>query len=302
MNELKRELLDSLDKFLIKEIILTIIYHYAAKYNSEKLVNKIIQQNYPMGFGVNDKNIFVTDIKKIFVYDKKNTELLYTFGDILDNYNTPISLINIEFNNPTTIIINGDVLYVTDSSNGQIQMFKINNNELSFYGLFGKKEKLKYPMDIVIFDDEIFVNDSGNNKIIVYDKKNYKPRRIFDYKNFKQIYGMALDKNFIFLTTRMTDSISVVDKKTFFVMRKIKISDICVRPIGIVLADDELFIVDSTNSKIIVIDKESGKLVRIISNAEIRNLEWITIYDDEIYCSSKKNDTKSLCILKRLIL
>jgi hypothetical protein len=81
MDELKKELLGTLNKFLIKDLIF-IIFHYAATYNSEKLVDKIAEglRQYPVGIAVNNKNIFMSDIQKILVYDKKTNELLYTFG------------------------------------------------------------------------------------------------------------------------------------------------------------------------------------------------------------------------------
>jgi hypothetical protein len=203
---------------------------------------------------------------------------------------------DIYFKYPTCVVIDSNNLYVADSGNDQIQILKINDDKLSFTRSFGK-EKLQYPSDIVIYDNEIFINDLENLRILVYDKIKHMNLKIFECTTFS-CYSMIVDQHFIFVTGSL-NTIFKIDKKKLAIVDQIKVevtkSKIGLR--GIALENNELIVADYHNNKMLVIDKESGKLVRTITDDEFKRPSWLTVYKDEIYCSSCTNN--KVCVFKR---
>jgi hypothetical protein len=182
-NSLKSILLESLDYSLIRDLIL-IVFGYAAEYNSEKLDRVInIDSKYSYGIAVDHKRIFVSNQNEncIQVYDKLTNELLYTFGEcgivegyIGIKYGMPIcrkdykeynlktlTLDGIKFYFPTNMTIADNTLYVMDSSNNRIQIFKIHDDKkVSFINCFGEygidDDKFNYPINSTIYNDEMY--------------------------------------------------------------------------------------------------------------------------------------------------
>lgn len=79
-----------------------------------------------------------------------------------------------EFNRPTDVAVKDDFLFVADSGNSRIQVFKINPNaSLVPISSFGKEGKglgeFKYPSSFAERENYLFVADAGNNRIQVLE-------------------------------------------------------------------------------------------------------------------------------------
>jgi hypothetical protein len=302
---LKSLIYESLTRHLINDLIIIII-DYIVSLNSEKFDREMCHRlHYPLGIVVNEKQIFISDRVngQIVVYDKETDEQIYVFGKIggidnIVNYKSNIkSLDNVMFSHPTYLTINKNSLYVADSKNNVVQIFKIHSNKkVSFLDCFGKQhdkkiehDELIFPFNIVIFNDDIYVSDIGYNKqckINVYNKNKYVKTIMLNegYIRYK-VYGLSVNENFMYVSNALNNTLQIFDKQNYKLLREFNNFN---NPRCNIITHNEIFIEDYWYNRINVYDLESFKHVRKIDKT-IDNSYAMTIYNNEIYVLTRRN-------------
>jgi DNA-binding beta-propeller fold protein YncE len=289
----------------------------SSKYNAERLGGIIhdtecLQHSFcPGGIAITDKFVFISDMynNRINVFDKKECRLIYTFGEsgnsCVRDYvklNHEQKLDNIRFNNPTCMTINNNMLYIVDTSNCTIQIFKISNGgKLLFYDCFGKygedDDSFEIPYSIAVDNDKIYVGDIKNHKLKIFNKKDHKFVKIIENKyekNFKPEF-ITVDNNYIFVSNINTNITYVIDKKSYEFVKKMENNK------KINNSGDEILIPDTRNNCIRIYDKRSFNPIRTIRNKKnICRPLYVTVYNDEIYILCHPEHKKSyICVLER---
>ncbi|MDF2946593.1 MAG: repeat containing protein [Bacillales bacterium] len=181
-----------------------------------------------------------------------------------------------EMRNPIDLAVSNDgTVYVTDSDNHRIQIFKNNGEYIGKFGEFGdKKNEFDYPVGVAVnSQNEVFVAELNNMRISVYDKKG-KFLRFFDTKDKMN------NEKFGIIPTAMTidskDNVYIIDKTDQTVKRFNKDGFLELRfggigkgrgqfqyPLGIhVNKKGDIFVTDTGNNRIQVFDK-SGKNILV---------------------------------------
>jgi DNA-binding beta-propeller fold protein YncE len=323
--KIKTILFESLKDFIAKDVIINIIFTYITAYSSEKLVNTLKDEFYiAQSIAVSDKLIFVANSgrNEIRVYGKKNNNFLYSFGRHAHSIDTKYkeknlltnTLNNITFNFPGCIAIDNNILYITDSEHHIVQLFKINNTEVSFHDCFGDygtgDKQFDFPYNVIVQNNEIYIGDINNHKIKIFDKKNYKFIRSFYCKLYEsscdyEPFGFSVDDKYIYISNPSIHKIQVHDKKTFLLIKEFGEYGTNVNqyfhPRHIGILDNEIFVADYDNFRIQILDK-SFAFIRSIVCDEASKPHCVTIYNNRIYvlCAGTFGKYK-LSVFKRFL-
>lgn len=126
---------------------------------------------------------------KVLIFDKITKNLLFTVGGF--------GIEKGQFVGPSGIDFQKDLLYVVDSGNNRVQVFRI-GKQAQFLLSFGSKGreagKFLRPTDVVVYQNKIWVADAGNKRIQIFDQSgNYlnqigedflsQPRKLFVKNN-----------------------------------------------------------------------------------------------------------------------
>lgn len=132
--------------------------------------------------------------------------------------------------------------------------------------IFGKEElegMMLRPYGIFADSDRIYVTDPGTFLLHVFDMKE---RRYFQIKKAKEEelispIGVAVDKNGeIYLSDSMLKKVFVFDKEGKY-LREIGSPDLFIRPSGIAIDEDRIYVVDTHGHQMLVFAKKDGKFL-----------------------------------------
>jgi hypothetical protein len=316
-------LIEILNKFFIKDII-PIIQSYVPFYNKEKYDRESDTIRWiPHSIDIHNNLLYVsyTMDNQICIFNKNSMKLVYTFGTLgryidwnIDVDTTTYYIIHnlvasnlnqIFFDEPRGLAIDDNILYVVDSHNYRIQMFKIyDDKKIRFCGLFGKygctNGEFKDPKKIKIVDDKIYVTDE-EYKIKIFNKKTYTPITQF-YCPFKyKINDITIDENFIFISHSLP-IVDVYDKKfldDYGVFKKINQINYNYPNSIISTSDDEIFIMSLCTKSIQIFNKISMKFIRSIKIDRRSPINNMIIHDKEIYVVAAGELGCYICALGR---
>jgi len=119
------------------------------------------------------------------------------------------------------------------------------------------------PYGIFADADRIYVTDPGISLLHVFDMNE---KRYFQIRNAKEEeivspIGVAVDKNGeIYLSDSMLKKVFVFDKEGKY-LREIGSPDLFMRPTGIAIDEDRIYIVDTLGHQVLVFAKRDGKLL-----------------------------------------
>ncbi|MDP1854053.1 MAG: NHL repeat-containing protein [Candidatus Omnitrophota bacterium] len=142
---------------------------YKFLYDLSSNTSGIGSLNQPAGIAVDIAgNIYVADTvnSRVVVFDELG-KIKLSFGKLGDKAG--------ELNAPMALIVDskGEKVYVADSSNNRVQVFKINGEFISTIDLskaLSDKDRLVRPIGIAISSQgNIYISDADNNYIRVYD-------------------------------------------------------------------------------------------------------------------------------------
>lgn len=123
--------------------------------------------NKPMDIALEGDAIAVASFGNdlVLIYDKKTGKIIYKIGGF--------GIGQGQFAGPAGIYLADNILYVADSGNNRIQVFRIFPKP-EFMMMFGEKGKeagnLFRPSDVIFFENKIYVADLGNKRIQVFDE------------------------------------------------------------------------------------------------------------------------------------
>lgn len=121
----------------------------------------------PMDLDINQNYLVSTSFgdDKVMVFNKKNNQVLFEIGKFGINPG--------EFSGPSGVALHGNLVYVTDSGNNRVQVFRL-SGDVQFLQTFGSKGRepgqFINPTDVVFFQDKIWVADAGNRRIQIFDE------------------------------------------------------------------------------------------------------------------------------------
>lgn len=256
---------------------------------------KVLVKPFGVHIGIDDK-IYVTDTgaSSLFIFDKKNNELKIINGSKKLNFVSPIDVKtdngniiyvtdsvlkkiftfsqdgkflgyfaeNFDFKRPTGLVINNikETIYVSDTSNSNIEVFTFQGKHIETIGKFGNKEmEFKNPTFLAIDNDEnIYVSDSMNQRIQIFDT-NHNFIRTFGKigkvpGTFANPRGISVDKDGnIFVSDTLFNAIQIFNNKGQLLMlfgKEGMDKGNFEIPAGIAIKNGEILIADSYNMRI----------------------------------------------------
>ncbi|MBM4146675.1 MAG: 6-bladed beta-propeller [Nitrospira sp.] len=132
--------------------------------------------------------------------------------------------------------------------------------------IFGKdeaEEMLLRPYGIFAGSERIYVTDPGNRILHVFDmgERKYHEIKKTDKEGFKSPIGVASDKNGeIFLSDSLMKRVFVFDKEGKY-LREIGSDNLFIRPAGIAIDEERLYVVDTHGNRILVFSKKDGSFL-----------------------------------------
>ena len=132
--------------------------------------------------------------------------------------------------------------------------------------IFGKDEAtemLLRPYGVFAGSERIYVTDPGNRLVYVFDmkEKNYLEIRKADKEEFKSPIGVAADKNGeIYLSDSLLKRVFIFDKEGKY-LRETGSDNLFIRPAGIAIDEERLYVVDTHGHKILAFSKREGSFL-----------------------------------------
>ena len=213
----------------------------------------------------------VTPINKVLsiVIRTYKWKIPYSFGEFGNDNNS--------FNHPLGIVTDeiGQVLYICDSFNHRIQMYKIDGTFIKSWTIQTVQIGVG-PTSITMYKDELYVVSKQNGKIIVFDKEGNFIRewgiRGFGFNELMNPFGITIYNDMVFITSSV--KIKIFDLNGHFIRsfgshgeqfdKFCGLTDIIISDIG------EIYVCDSRNNRIQVLDIY-GNFLRSLENWIITN-------------------------------
>lgn len=132
--------------------------------------------------------------------------------------------------------------------------------------LFGKDETLQTflrPYGVYAHNERIYVTDTGTRKLHVFDLREKKDITIgkAGKEDFLSPIGVAVDKNEdIYLSDSLLKRVFIFDRDGKY-RRDIGSADLFMRPTGVAIDDERLYVVDTHGHKISVFSKKEGSFL-----------------------------------------
>ncbi|MEK6861851.1 MAG: NHL repeat-containing protein [Nanoarchaeota archaeon] len=239
-------------------------------------------------------------IKYIFIPDTFNNRIQIFDPD--GNYINSIGKFGFdkeELRFPLDAIYFDDKVYVLDRGNNKIKVFDLNG---TFLFLFDNKEiDILLPYDIDIFDNKLYIIDTFNNKVKIVDlngkllyqfgnMSSYAFTNISTRKNLKFPLGLAVNKDYIYISDTMNNRIAVFTHDGNFVK---EFGNDLKKPFGITLYNDLIYVADSDNSMVKVYNTD-GELINSFGSygtkeEQFKHPSKMWIINDHIYIADTMN-------------
>jgi DNA-binding beta-propeller fold protein YncE len=132
--------------------------------------------------------------------------------------------------------------------------------------IFGKDETMEMllrPYGVFADSERIYVTDPGNRLLHIFDmrEKKYLKIKEYDKKEFISPIGVASDKTGeIYLSDSMLKRVFVFNKEGKY-LREIGSDNLFIRPAGIAIDEERLYVVDTQGHKISVFSKKEGSFL-----------------------------------------
>ncbi len=132
--------------------------------------------------------------------------------------------------------------------------------------IFGKDETIEMllrPYGVFADSERIYVTDPGNRLLHVFDmrEKKYLKIKESDKKEFMSPIGVASDKTGeIYLSDSLLKRVFVFNKEGKY-LREIGSDNLFIRPAGIAIDEERLYVVDTHGHKILVFSKKDGSFL-----------------------------------------
>jgi sugar lactone lactonase YvrE len=132
--------------------------------------------------------------------------------------------------------------------------------------IFGKDEATEMmlrPYGVFAGSDRIYVTDPGNRILHVFDmrEKKYLEIKKADKLDLKSPIGVVCDKNGeIYLSDSLLKRVFVFDKEGKY-LKEIGSDNLLIRPAGIAIIGERLYVVDTHGHNVLVFSKKDGSLL-----------------------------------------
>jgi len=130
----------------------------------------------PAGIALDEERLYVVDthLHQVLVFLKKNGELIFRIGRNGAGKG--------EFNYPTNIFVKNGLIYVTDSMNFRVQIFRTDGSFLSAFGKAGDGSgDFSKPKGIAVDSEgHIYVSDAHFDNVQIFDREG---RLLLDFGN-----------------------------------------------------------------------------------------------------------------------
>jgi len=154
------------------------------------------------------------------------------------------------------------------------------------------------PMEVTVVDGKIYVTDTGNKRVQVFDREGNAITQFGKAGNrageFSFPYGIAGDsKGLIYVSDMNNANISVFDGKGTFVKTLVDRKSV-IRPGGIYMAGNKLYVTDIGAGKVKVFDLNGRKLLEFgkpgKKEGELNSPNSITVAGNRVYVADSGND------------
>lgn len=171
----------------------------------------------------------------------------------------------------------GELVYVTDTQNKQVQVFDQSGNNVFKFGKEGTKEgEFQFPYGIAGDKDEnLYVADLYNGNISIFNTKGdfikYFPN---DEKIIQSPGGLRIYDEKLYVTDIKANKVFVFNldgKKLFEIGAAGQEEGKFIAPNAVTVDEDnQIYVSDSGNNRVQVFDKE-GKFLKVITGSEDKN-------------------------------
>ncbi|WP_026463426.1 thioredoxin-like domain-containing protein [Adhaeribacter aquaticus] len=224
------------------------------------------------------------------------------------------------FNEPQGMALRDNILYVADAKNNAIRIVDLVEKVVSTAAGTGELEYYFYeekwdepvnpnsPWDLVIAGDELFIANAGNHQILKMDLRTEKVMRFagngrealadgpLREASFNQPSGLSLRNHLLFVADAEASAIRVIDLHTDMVTTLIgqglfvfgdqdgvMEAALLQHAVGITVQDDKLYIADTYNGKIKVLDLKLARVKTLVSGLDepndvtfVNGMLWVT--------------------------
>jgi sugar lactone lactonase YvrE len=203
------------------------------------------------------------------------------------------------FSKPMYATFGNNLIYVSDSNNHRVQIFKENGDPVSMFGGRGIEDgKFFFPYGIVVGPDgNVYVADMYRNDIQIFSKNgeflNYFVR---DRKDL--VDGPAMmhldEKGRLFVANVNSSQVTVFDLKTGDFLQSICVIGDVFAPNGVTVDENGfIYVVDTGNARVVVYNPDGSKPVRLINGSEdgrgqslLSNPRGIAVYGNQVFVVS----------------
>lgn len=209
--------------------------------------------------------IYVTDIGRVFIFDKKNKRLDF-LGDELDTGQLRV---------PIGIAVSRDgIIYVTDVILDRVMIY---NKERRFIGAIGQKGEFDGPSGVAVDDvrGRVYIADTKKHKVVAYSKDgnflfNVGGGRGIEPGEFNFPTNIAVDKEGrVYVVDTMNFRVQIFDQDGKFMKSFGRLGDSpgsFARPKGIAVnSEGHIYVVDSAFSNFQIFDQD-GNLLLFVGN------------------------------------
>ena len=209
--------------------------------------------SFPEGITNDGTDLYITDAanNRVKKHQVDGTFLLAfgTFGSGNDNFYYPVG-----------IDFDGTNLFIVDKQNHRVKIHQLNGTYLSQFGSLGTgNQNFNFPEGIAISNNDVIVADSANKQVKRFTTSGSFLSKIND-TTFGYPVGITnIDDDVFCVTDRIKNKILFFDKVNLFIDEYGEAGsgqDDFSFPISAAYEDDQLFIVDSANSRVKKLDIE----------------------------------------------
>ncbi|MEH6992686.1 6-bladed beta-propeller [Neobacillus drentensis] len=177
-------------------------------------------------------------------------------------------------NKPMDVAKIGELIYVTDTKNNQVQVFDQSGNNVSKFGKAGsEKGQFQFPYGIAgDKDEQVYIADMYNGNISIFTSKGEFIKYFPDEdKLIQSPGGLRIYDEKLYVTDIKSNKLFIFDlngKKLMEIGGAGQDEGKFIAPNAVAVDDDnQIYVTDSGNNRVQVFNKD-GKFIRIINGSE----------------------------------